>query len=76
MLIEIGSFFIGVDDDGARRTVPLAKPAEMTSSLIAKVKEAAKPGGEGEARVKEVSRVLLALRARDPATFHEARTLY
>lgn len=76
ILIEIGSFFIGVDDDGARRTVPIAKPAEMTSSLIAKGNEAVKPGGEGEARLKEVSRVLLALRAKDPATFHEARTLY
>ena len=76
ILFEIGSYFIGVDDDGERRTVPIARPAEMTSSLFAKVNEAAKPGGEGESRIKEVSRVLLALRARDPATFHEARTLY
>jgi hypothetical protein len=48
----------------------------MTSSLLAKVNEAVKPGGEGEGRIKEVSRVLRALRAKDPATFHEARTLY
>lgn len=75
ILFEIGSFFIGVDDEGERITVPIARPAEMTSSLLAKVNEAVKPGGEGEARIKEVSRVLLALRAKDPATFHEARTL-
>jgi hypothetical protein len=75
ILFEIGSFFIGVDDEGERITVPIARPAEMTSSLLAKVNEAAKPGGEGEGRIKEVSRVLLALRAKDPDTFHEARTL-
>jgi hypothetical protein len=75
ILFEIGSFFIGVDDDGERITVPIARPAEMTSSLLAKVNETVKPGGEGEARIKEVSRVLLALRAKDPSTFHEARTL-
>ncbi|WP_103336515.1 AAA family ATPase [Pseudotabrizicola formosa] len=75
ILFEIGSFFIGVDDDGDRRTVPIALPAEMTSSLLTKVSESVKPGGEGEARVKELSRVLLALRAKNPAAFHEARTL-
>ena len=75
ILFEIGSFFIGVDDEGERITVPIARPAEMTPSLLAKVNEAVKPGGDGEARIKEVSRVLLALRAKGPATFHEARTL-
>lgn len=76
LLFEIGSLLTGVDEDGEDITVPIARPAEMTSSLLAKVNEAAKPGGEGEARIKEVSRVLLALRAKDPATFQEARTLY
>ncbi len=75
ILFEIGSFLVGVDDEGDRITVPVARPAEMTSSLLAKVSEPAKPTGEGEARIRELSRVLLALRAKGPSTFHEARTL-
>lgn len=75
ILFEIGSFCIGVDDEGERITVPIARPAEMTSSLLAKVNEGVKPGGEGEARIREVSRVLLALRAKGPAKYHAARTL-
>lgn len=75
LLFEIGSLFIAKDDEGDRVTVPIARPAELTSSLLAKVSKTAKQGAEGEARTAEVSRVLLALRAKDSATFHEARVL-
>jgi len=75
LLFEIGSLLAGEDEDGEKITVPIARPAELTSSLLAKVSDAAKPGGEGEARTAEVSRVLAALRAKAPATYHEARLL-
>lgn len=74
-LFEIGSLTTGEDEDGEQITVPIARPAQLTSSLLAKVKSAAKPAGEGDARATEVLRVLAVLRAKAPDTYHEARIL-
>ncbi len=50
-------------------------PAQLTSSLLAKVKQDGKPAGETEARVAEVSRILAVLSAKEPRAYHQARVL-
>ena len=75
LLFEIGALLIGVDEDGEDITVPIARPAELTSSLLAKVAEPAKPSGEAETRAVEVLRVLSTLRSKAPVAYHEPKAL-
>lgn len=75
LLFEVGALFAGEDDDGEKITVPIARPAELTSSLIAEFATKGKSGGEADARAAEVMRVLAALHAKSPAIYHEARAL-
>lgn len=75
LLFEVGALVAGEDDDGEKITVPIARPAEITSSLIAEFATKGKSGGEADARAAEVMRVLAALHAKSPAIYHEARAL-
>lgn len=75
LLFEVGSLVAGEDVDGEKITVPIARPAELTSSLIAEFSDKGKAGGEAEVRATEVLRVLGVLRNKAPATYHEARVL-
>lgn len=75
LLFEIGALLTGEDEDGEKITVPIARPGQLSSSLLAKVKDVAKPAGENDARAVELMRVLSTLGAKTPATYHEARVL-
>lgn len=75
LLFEVGALYAGEDDDGEKITVPIARPAELTSSLIAEFATKGKGGGEADARAAEVMRVLTALHAKSPTIYYEARTL-
>lgn len=75
LLFEVGSLIAGEDDDGEKITLPIARPAELTSSLIAELSDKGKALGEAEVRATEVLRVLGVLRNKSPATYHEARVL-
>jgi hypothetical protein len=76
LVYQIDSFEVGTDDDGDVFTVPIALHTEPTSSLLARAKEAPKPGGEAEARAMEVMRVLAVLRSKVPSAYHQPRVLY
>ena len=75
LVFEIGATEAGEDEDGEMITVPIARPAVLTSSLLAKVKEARSQGGEGEARTTEVLKVIRALHGKTPDCFYEARDI-
>ncbi|WP_167622511.1 AAA family ATPase [Paracoccus sp. AK26] len=73
LAFEIGSYEIGQDEDGDTVTVPIARPAMLSSSQLARATESRKLKGESQSREAEVLRVLRALHAADGGKYHEAR---
>lgn len=75
LVFEIEGLEVGTDKDGEIITVPIARPSDSFASLRPKTKEAKSGGGDGDARVAEIWRVIFGLWEKDPSQFHDAKAL-